>query len=329
MIAKNTVLVVDNEAGTRESLRWLLKTNYQVRLAENPMVALRVLAEESIDVVLSDILMEPFDGITLLRRIKAMDATIEVVMMTAVANHNTLLGAMRHGAIDYLTKPFEQGQVAQVVEKSLARRSAGLLEQHVLKNLKKTVDENFKGSVDSLLQALGAKDVYTYSHSRRVADIFKIFAARFGFKSQELELYKTMAALHDIGKIGIRDSILKKAGPLTGDEFEEIKLHPKMGYHIVKHLGLCEDALDVVIHHQERYDGGGYPHGLAGSKIPLASRLFSVVDAYDAMRGSRPYRKGMPQNQVMAELKKNAGTQFDPALVRDFELMVEDNAGRL
>ncbi len=329
MITKYTVLVVDNEAGTRESLRWLLKTDYQVRVAENPLLALRMITEESVDVVFSDILMAPFDGISLLRRIKAIDAEIEVVMMTAFARQETILGAMRNGASDYLTKPFDKQQVDAVLRKALAKRSQGLLERRMLGDLNKSVEESFKGSVDSLMQALGAKDIYTFSHSRRVAEIFSLFAKRHGFGAQDVELYKTMAALHDIGKIGIRDCILKKAGPLTDEEFDEMKLHPKMGYHIVKHLGLEEDALDIVIHHQECYDGSGYPHGLAGTKIPLAARLFTVVDAYDAMRGTRPYRRGLSVEQTMSELKNNAGTQFDPEAVHDFELMVKENAGRL
>ncbi len=329
MIANHTVLVVDNEAGTRESLRWLLKNEYQVRLAENPLAALRTIEEESIDVVFSDILMEPFDGISLLKRIKAMDSSIEVVMMTAFARHESLLGAIRAGATDYLVKPFDKRQVDEVMRKAIGKRSAGVLERRVLKDLQKNVENSYKGSVDSLMQALGAKDIYTYSHSKRVAQIFKVFASRLGFTAQDIEAHKTMAALHDIGKIGIRDAVLKKNGPLTPEEFEEMKLHPKMGYHIVKHLGICEDAIDIVIHHQERYDGAGYPHGLSGTKIPKASRMFAIVDSYDAMRGTRPYRKGLSKETAMAELKKHAGTQFDPALVADFEGMVEQCGGRI
>ncbi len=327
MIAKRTVLVVDNEAGTRESLRWMLKANYQVRVAENPLTALNMMQQEPMDMVLSDILMEPFDGIALLQKIKAKDKAMPVVMMTAFANHQTVLGAMRAGALDYLIKPFDVKQVEDTVQKALAQRDQDMLEKRVLNDMTKTVEQQFKGSVDSLMQALGAKDIYTFAHSKRVAVVFKRFAKRHGFRDSELELYQTMAGLHDIGKIGVRDSVLKKPGALTPEEYEEIKLHPKMGYHIVKHLDLSDESVDIVIHHQERYDGNGYPHKLAGNKIPLASRLFAVVDSYDAMRGPRPYRQeGLSHETTMQEIKRNAGTQFDPALVHDFDKMWREGA---
>ena len=329
MIAKHTVLVVDNELGTRESLHWILKSNYQTRLAENPVVALRMMEEEPVDVVFSDILMGPFDGISLLQRIKEINPTVEVVMMTAFARHDSMLAAMCLGASDYLIKPFDKKQVDDVLLKVLAKRSQGLLERRVLENMKKSVDEKFKCSVNSLMQALAAKDIYTFSHSKRTAEIFKLFAKRYDYTPQEIELFKTMAALHDVGKIGIRDSVLKKSGRLTEEEFEEIKLHPNMGYHIVKHLGLDEEALDIIIHHQERYDGKGYPHGLAGEKIPLTVRLFAVVDAYDAMRGTRPYREGISRDEAVRELKKHAGTQFDPKVVCDFEKMLQESSASL
>jgi HD-GYP domain-containing protein (c-di-GMP phosphodiesterase class II) len=195
--------------------------------------------------------------------------------------------------------------------------------------LKKNIEKSFQGNVGSLMQALSSKDICTYSHSKRVGELFERFASRYHFTTHELEMHKTMASLHDIGKIGVRDAVLKKKGRLTAEEYEEIKLHPQMGYHIVKHLGLPEECMDLVLYHQERYDGKGYPHGMSGQRIPLTTRLFSIIDAYDSIRRNRPYRKGAPQQETLDEIKRHAGTQFDPELVHDFQSFVEANAARL
>jgi len=174
------------------------------------------------------------------------------------------------------------------------------------------------GTVRSLVNTLDAKDKYTCGHSDRVALMAKCIAREYGLSEQECQRIYLAGLLHDIGKIGVRDEVLTKAGPLTPEEFAEIKLHPVFGYEILKHLSQLQHVLPGVMHHHEAWNGTGYPHGLKKEEIPVAARILAVADAYDAMTSDRPYRKGISQQKAESILRQGSGTQWAPAAVSAF-----------
>ena len=172
--------------------------------------------------------------------------------------------------------------------------------------------------VRALTSAIDAKDPYTCGHSDRVARVSVRLAEELGWDSDTLNRVYLSGLLHDIGKIGIDDNVLRKPGRLTDVEYKHIKLHPELGYKILSGMRQLDDVLPVVLHHHEQWDGKGYPHGLANDNIPLRARVCAVADAYDAMSSDRPYRKGMPDDKLDAILRKGRGTQWDPAVIDAF-----------
>jgi putative nucleotidyltransferase with HDIG domain len=182
---------------------------------------------------------------------------------------------------------------------------------------------NFYGILKSLVNALEAKDLYTGKHSERVTRYATEVARILGCSGPQIESMQTVGYLHDIGKIGVRDSILNKPGPLTAAEYEIVKKHPAIGDSIVSELGLSPEERSIIRHHHERWDGAGYPDGLAGKDIPLLARIVSVVDAFDAMTSERAYRHAMSREESLAELLKNRGSQFDPSALDAFMEVME------
>ena len=185
--------------------------------------------------------------------------------------------------------------------------------------LYENIYENLLATLDALVQAIEAKDFYTKEHSRQVTGIAFAIAKELGCGPEDLDILEVAGPLHDIGKIGIPDHILLKPGRLTEAEYETIKLHPAIGADIVGQLGLWEREQQVIRHHHERFDGAGYPSGLSGENIPLLARILSVADVFDAMASDRVYRKKMDENRVFDTIRRAAGTQFDPDVVRVFE----------
>lgn len=182
--------------------------------------------------------------------------------------------------------------------------------------------------VEAFSAALDAKHSYTKGHSDRVADIAAAIAAGVGFSRREQERIHTAGHLHDIGKIGIPDNVLLKPGRLNNEEYDIIKLHPQIGYDILQKVTIFRPIAGIVLHHHERWDGCGYPGGLQGEDIPLGARIIAIADAYDAMTSARSYRQRISSEQAIAEIKRCAGTQFDPALVKIF-LTIQDHRRRL
>lgn len=193
----------------------------------------------------------------------------------------------------------------------------------------------FVGIVESLSAAIDAKDAYTEGHSRRVAYLGEQIAKNMGLKTNEIERVHIAGLLHDVGKIGVPEAVLCKPSRLTDEEFEEIKKHPEIGYRILKDLTGLEDVLPGVLHHHERLDGRGYPHGLKGDEIPQMARILACADTFDAMSSNRAYRSAMPREKVLAELERCKGTQFDPEVVdaflkidlTEYDRMVAEEAG--
>jgi len=285
-----------------------------------------MLSENSADRGVVDIKLPRLEGITVRRGKKKKHPVTEGVRWRRKAGLETARDAIRYGAFDYLLKPFDKDDILMVVEKGLAKRrsSAELkMERDTLLDrascLERQIDEArsnivmcYEGTVSALILTIDAKDHYTYNHSKRVAELSSLIAGELGVPKKTIKEIEHAASIHDIGKIGIEENILRKNGHLTNDEYEEIKKHPAIGMRIVQSVPFLEDAIPVILHHHERYDGRGYPEGISGERIPFSARIVIVADAVDAMMSARPYRNALTREKVMAELRNNAGTQFDP-----------------
>lgn len=181
-----------------------------------------------------------------------------------------------------------------------------------------SLEESYRETIKALVNTLDARDVETREHSSRVVEYTLEIAREIGIAEKELDAIKYGAMLHDLGKIGVKDAILHKPGPLTPDEWEEMRQHSRKGYEMLQDVKRLKDALPIILHHHERYDGAGYPGGLAKEAIPIGARIFAIADTLDAMTSSRPYRAALPDEVAYEEIVKNSGTQFDPQVVEVF-----------
>ena len=326
---KENILIIDDELAPRESIRMVLKDKYAVSTAAGAHEGLDMMSRNHVDLVVMDIKMPKMDGITALQQIKQKHPDIEVVLLTAYASLETARDAIRFGAFDYLIKPFDKDNVLLVVDKGLKKRRANIglqLERDILLDratyLEEQVDsarsnimKYYEGTVEALNSTIDAKDHYTFNHSSRVAKLSSQLAKAFGLDEKTTKEITHAASIHDIGKIGIEENILNKNGKLTDDEYELIKKHPAIGVRIIKSIPFLEDAIPIILYHHERYDGKGYPEGIEGENIPLAARIVGVADAVDAMMSDRPYRAALSIDNVLKELKRHSGTQFDSKIV--------------
>lgn len=326
---RSKILVVDDELGPREALRMILQDDYEVSTASSGDQALEFLSRLEYDLVILDIRMPDMNGIDLLAEVKKIVPDTEVVMITAYASVDTATNALRYGALDYLIKPFDRKSVIDVVQKGLSRRANSRTVKNRLQELqlanKALVDEierasrniqrHFLETVSSLVAAVDAKDSYTKSHQKRVVMFALLLGAELGLSVRQMGLLQQAAILHDIGKIGVPESILRKEQPLTVEEFNIIKQHPVIGAEIISPVQFLKEAVPMVLHHHERFDGTGYPDGIKGLAIPLGARLIAVADAIDAMLSDRPYAVAKTIAEVREQLRIYSGTQFDPQLV--------------
>jgi len=327
---KEKILVIDDELAPRESIRMVLKDKYAVATASSALEGIDMIDANPVDLIVMDIKMPKMDGITALQEIKKNHADTEVILLTAYASLETARDAIRFGAFDYLIKPFDKDDVLAVVKKGLARRKtntglkkerdillgrASYLEDQV-NTARNKIMTCYEGTVNALILTIDAKDHYTFNHSNRVAQLSCAIAKGLGVPDQTVKEIGNAASIHDIGKVGIEENILKKNGKLSLEEYTEIKKHPAIGVRIVQSIPFLEDAIPVILHHHERFDGKGYPEGVDGKKIPLSARIVIVADAVDAMMSDRPYRDALTLNKVFSELSDNAGKQFDPSIVK-------------
>jgi len=313
-LSRGTILVVDDERGIRESLKMILKDKYKVVTFESPEEVLKN-SSIDVDVIFSDIKMLSMNGISFLKEIKSLKPEVEVIMITAYPSFSTTLEALRCGAFDYIVKPFNKDEILRVAERAIQKKIELIENERMMRDLTHSLQENYQATIDALILAIDAKDAYTARHSRRVSYLFGKVLRKIGFEEDKIDLLTHIAGLHDIGKIGISEYILRKPSSLTVKEYEEIKRHPLIGYKILKSMKFLKNGLSVVLYHHEKFNGQGYPEGLKGEEIPYEVRIFSIIDVYDALVTERCYRKRMSSREALQELESRGGKDFDPRLI--------------
>ncbi len=321
-------LVVDDDAQVRGALARVIESQGLMCLeASSGTEALALLKREGeIPICISDIYMPGMDGLTFLQQALELYPDMAVIMLTGVTEVNTAVQCLQLGALDYMSKPALIDEVKARVHKALEKRDLVIQNRFYRQNLESRVrelDQRNKQSlingVQTLVHALEAKDAYTSGHSARVSRYAVKTGVRLGFTGDRLEQLRLGGELHDIGKIGTREDILNKPGPLTTDEFEHIKVHTTLGERILApFLGESVSVLRIVRSHHERMDGNGFPDGLQSQDIPVEARIVAVVDAFDAMTTNRAYRPSRSNAEAVEELRRSAGSHFDPQVVDAF-----------
>jgi len=325
--AQIRVLVVDDEEFLRSIVRERLEiAGYSVEEASNGNEALGMLESRGrYDVLLTDIRMPVMDGITLLGQCGKRFPGTAGIVMSANAELDTAVHALKMGACDYITKPFNFDVLLITIQNAMRKKDLERQIDDYRTNLEEKVREQtdiinsmYVRSIDAMIKALEAKDFYTRGHSQRVTLYSVAIGEELGMTEPELEDLRRASVLHDLGKIGVREAVLNKPGKLSEEEFAEIVRHPEMAVRILEPIPFFRPLLPAILHHHERFDGKGYPSRLAGSAIPLASRIMTIADTFDAMTSTRAYRKALPVADAIAEIRRCSGTQFDPDLVPPF-----------
>ena len=327
------ILIVDDEEAIREVVATLLEAQgFQCSVVSNGRDALNYLEKNSLDLVLSDLVMPEMDGLRLLESLRGRDQDVPVIMFTAMHDLSTALEAIRRGAYDYILKPFEKDHLFLSVRRALEHGRVVLENRNYQRNLETLIEERtaqltraltqLEQSYDYTLEALGGaldlKDAETEGHCQRVTAFTIAIAKAMQVDPAMLPQIARAAFLHDIGKMAIPDHVLRKPGPLTDEERQIMRRHCEIGHAMLSRIPFLREASEIVLAHQEFYDGTGYPRGLRGEEIPLGARIFAVADAFDAMISDRPYRRALPISYAREEIQRCSGTQFDPKVVEVF-----------
>lgn len=322
------ILLVDDEVRILEVYRAMLgDEGFCVAAASQADEALGLVSLDQYDIVILDQFLGSARGLDLMNHMRQLRPYLSFILMTANGSTDLAVEALKQGAADFIVKPFLFRDLIRSIDYVMKKRELDREKQKLLVGLERAVNEKtdelkrmYTHVLSSLAHAMEQRDRGTYGHSRRVSYNARLIAAALELSEAERDELKTAALLHDIGKIGITDFILAKEGPLTDSERRVVREHPEKGVEILRPLRQYENILPGILHHHERYDGTGYPAGLAGEAIPLYARIIAIADTYDAIISTRPYRKGNSHAEALEELKRFAGIQFDPRIVRAFAL---------
>ena len=329
----SSVLIVDDEPSVCQLLSNRLKhEGFQCGTCSSAEEAAGLVQEKAFDVVISDLRMPGMSGLDLLEIVRKKHPRTAFLMVTGVDDVRVGIDAMKRGADDYLGKPFQLEGVIAAIERALQKKRLEIEVETYRENLEQMAEQRTKqlhnamkrieGTYDETLEALGAaldlRDTETEGHSRRVSRCCLEMAKKMECTGEQLKQIARGSYLHDIGKIGIPDAILLKPGRLTEEETAVMQTHARVGYDLVSRIAFLAPAAEIVLTHQEQYNGTGYPQGLMGKEIPLGARIFAVADTLDAMTSDRPYRRALPLSTARAEITRESGRQFDPEVVRIF-----------
>jgi len=304
------ILVVEDNDVLRNALDDMLSnTGYMVFTAPNGVEALKSLEEITPHLIISDISMPDMDGYEFFDAVRANKTLLAIpfIFLTARGSKKDILNGKNLGVEDYLVKPVRRDELLTAVSSRLSRSNQLRIAQ---------LREAYESSLILLANAIEVRDSYTRGHVERVRDYALLMAKYLGWKDQRVEDLRFAAILHDIGKIHVRESVLLKEGPLTDGEWDEIKKHPGTGAEMVRNVPYLIAAIPAILHHHERWDGMGYPIGIAGETIPFMARIVAVADAFDAMTSNRAYQKVRSLESAYNEIVNESGARYDPKVVQ-------------
>ena len=312
-MTEEVILLVEDSDVLRQGLKSLLEQeNYEVITGANGVEALEKMEETTPDLILADILMPEMDGYELFEAVRGKSEWISIpfIFLTARRERRHILAGKRLGAEDYLLKPIAPEDLLTAIRARLGRSQQLLLAQ---------LQESYEASLIMLANAIEVRDPYTRGHVERVMNYAQTIAEYLGWSVNEINTLRFGSILHDIGKFHISETILRKEGTLSDEEWIEIKRHPEMGVELVQGIHYLDSAVPVILSHHERWNGSGYPHGLQGENIPIMARIVAIADSFDAMTTERPYRKELTPEQAFNEVVSGSGTQYDPLMVDAFK----------
>lgn len=328
------IMAIDDDAGILDSLKVVLqRQGYGLDCYTNPLEAIEVLKKENYDLLLLDFIMDPLHGDQVVEKIRKFDKNLYILLLTGHKDLAPPLETLKTLDIQgYCEKSDNFEQLLLLIQSGLK----SVDQMHIINNINKELnnknDELEKAYLDTiavLRQTVEAKDPYTRGHSDRVSAYSVLIGEKMGLSEKDIHTLKIGGLFHDIGKIGVPDSILLKESRLTDDEYSQIKNHPSIGSHILGDVPMFQDIIPIVLHHHERFDGKGYPSQLKGYDIPLFARIAAVADTFDAMTSKRSYRDSLPLDTVVAEIKRVSGTQFDPDIAKVFLDIIENDYDKI
>jgi response regulator RpfG family c-di-GMP phosphodiesterase len=333
------ILIVDDEPEIREVLFDLLKDGYECETASSAEEAIALIRRKDFTLIVSDIMMGGMSGLEMIPHVFKISPDTVVMMISGAQTIESAIKALRAGAFDYIMKPFDLTQVEAAVSRAIEHYELRVIkrkyEYHLeelvaqrtaeLDNALETVEESYRSTLKALAQALETRDTETHGHSERVVTFSLRLGRELGLDKEMLNSLEFGSLLHDIGKIGVPDAILRKPAKLTEEEWAKMRMHPMYGQNILRDLPFLEGAAKVVGQHHEKWDGSGYPLGLKGEDIDLNARIFAVADAFDAMISDRVYRVGRPYKDASDELDRCAGSHFDPNVVEAFHRVPQED----
>jgi putative two-component system response regulator len=320
---RSQILIVDDEPVARMTLEALLASEpYDLHFAENGVEGLAMAISIQPDVILLDVMMPTMNGFDVCKVIRSTYTLNEVpiLFITTLDDRESKLNGLQAGADDFLTKPFDSMELlARLRGMTRLNRYRLIAEQRrALEALHTELLTAYDKTIEGWSNALDLRDKETEGHTQRVAEKTILLARAYGMKEEEIKYVWRGALLHDVGKLGIPDSILLKPGKLTDDEWRIMRQHPVYAYQWLSQIDYLQLALDIPYCHHERWDGTGYPRGLKGTEIPIAARLFAIIDVWDALTSDRPYRKAMSPEEVRQYILQESGKHFDPNVVQLF-----------
>ena len=331
---KYKIIGVDDENGILDSLRVLLEnSNYEFVGITDPVEAIEKVRQEHFDLMLLDFMMTPLHGDEVVEEIRKFNKELYILLLTGHKDLAPPLETIKRLDIQgYCEKSDKFDQLLLLIESGL--KSVKQMDEikrinEELSDSKEQLEQAYLDMVQTLRSAVEAKDTYTRGHSDRVAEYSVLIGEKLGLPEDQIKTLKIGGLFHDIGKIGIPDSILLKPGKLTDVEYSEIKNHPSIGAHILGSAKTFQDIVPIVKHHHEKYDGNGYPSRMKGEEIPYLARIAAVADTFDAMTSRRSYRDAIDLQKVKDEIKRCEGTQFDPQIAEAFLDILEHDFDKI